>query len=94
MSAAPEDPDLDSESQIDEQQETMEPAVDTWSRTKWLGDYKDMVKRRQIRALVPHSKTFFFLDKGKRRGLTYETMMEFEKFLNKELKTRHLKLKV
>ncbi|NOQ46284.1 MAG: transporter substrate-binding domain-containing protein, partial [Desulfobulbaceae bacterium] len=42
----------------------------------------------------PHSKTFFFLDKGKRRGLTYETMMEFEKFLNKELKTRHLKLKV
>ncbi len=44
------------------EEETVVPE-DAWSRKKWLGDYPAMVKRRMIRALVPPSKTFFFLDK-------------------------------
>jgi len=29
---------------------------------KWTGDLDEMAERRLIRALVPYSKTFYFLD--------------------------------
>ncbi len=61
-----------------------------WQRHQWTGDLDEMRKQRIIRALVPFSQTFFFLDRGHRRGLTYEALMEYEKFLNKKIKTRHL----
>src|SRR5262245_44445109 len=38
----------------------------------WTGDYDGMIKRRLIRALVPYSKTFYFVDKAVQRGLSYE----------------------
>ncbi len=63
-------------------------------RQKWTGDYNEMVKERVIRALVPVSKTFYFLDKGTQRGLTYEGLKEFEKFVNKREKTKNLKVRV
>ena len=31
---------------------------------KWQGDFDGMTKRREIRALVAYSKTFYFLDHG------------------------------
>ena len=34
---------------------------------KRLGAFNAMVERREIRALVVYSKTFYFLDKGRRR---------------------------
>jgi membrane-bound lytic murein transglycosylase MltF len=55
---------------------------------KRLGDLDKMVKERTIRALVVYSKTFFFLDRGRQRGSTYELLKEFEKFVNKKLKTK------
>ncbi|MEN8188469.1 MAG: lytic transglycosylase F [Thermodesulfobacteriota bacterium] len=58
----------------------------------WTGDYKQMVERRLVRFLVPYSKTFYFFDGASQRGLTYEVVVEFEKELNKLLKTRHLKV--
>ena len=58
----------------------------------WLGDYDQMVKHRIIRVLVPQSKTFYFLDGATPRGLTYETLKEFEKTINKELGNKVLKL--
>jgi len=61
---------------------------------KWTGDYDEMVKERVIRALVPVSKTFYFLDSGTQRGLTYEVLREFEKFVNKREKTKNLKVRV
>ena len=36
---------------------------------KWTGDFDGMVKGRAIRVLVAHSKTFYFLDRGRQRGL-------------------------
>ncbi len=75
------------------EEETVVPE-DAWSRKKWLGDYPAMVKRRMIRALVPPSKTFFFLDKGRKRGLTYDSLMAFEKYINKQLKSKHMQVKV
>jgi membrane-bound lytic murein transglycosylase MltF len=61
---------------------------------KWLGDFDGMAERREIRALVVYSKTFYFLDQGRQRGATYELLKEFEKFVNKKLKTKTLKFKV
>jgi len=61
---------------------------------KWLGDFDGMAERREIRALVVYSKTFYFLDQGRQRGASYELLKEFEKFVNKKLKTKTLKIKV
>ena len=44
-----------------------------------------MVERGFIRALVVHSKTLYFLDGARQRGITYEAMREFETFLHKKL---------
>lgn len=61
---------------------------------KWLGDFDGMAKRREIRALVVYSKTFYFLDQGQQRGATYELLKQFEKFVNEKLKTKTLKVRV
>ena len=53
-----------------------------------------MVEKRTIRALVPYSKTFYFLDGADQRGLTYEMLKQFEKFLNKQINTKVLDIKV
>ena len=59
---------------------------------KWTGDFNGMVERHIIRALVPYSKTFYFLDGADQRGATYDLLKEFEKYLNKELKKKTLQL--
>jgi membrane-bound lytic murein transglycosylase MltF len=61
---------------------------------KWTGDLDEMVERRQIRVLVVYSKTFYFLDGAVQRGITHDAMKEFEKYLNKRLKTKTLKVHV
>ena len=61
---------------------------------KMAGDFDEMVQHRRIRALVTYSQTFYFLDRGKQYGLSYERLKEFEKFVNKKLKTKTLKFYV
>ena len=61
---------------------------------KWSGDFDGMTERHLIRALVPPSKTFYFLDGADQRGLIYELLKEFETYLNTELKRKTLKIKV
>ena len=61
---------------------------------KWTGDLDGMAERRYIRALVVHSRTSYFLDGARQRGITYEAMKEFEKLLNKRLRTRSLQLHI
>jgi len=53
----------------------------------WTGDIDRMRERRYIRALVLYNKTNFFYDGPQPRGLTYEALKEFEKFLNTKLNT-------
>ena len=36
---------------------------------KWTGDLDGMIKRRRIRALVPLTKTFYFIDRGIPEGI-------------------------
>ena len=60
----------------------------------WIGDFDGMVKRRLIRVLVAYSKTYYFLDQGHQRGLSYDLLKEFEKYVNEKLRTGTLKIKV
>ncbi|MFC1823581.1 transglycosylase SLT domain-containing protein [Thermodesulfobacteriota bacterium] len=59
---------------------------------KWTGDFDVLAERNLIRALVPYSKTFYFLDGPEQRGLTYEAFKQFEKYVNKQLKRKTLKV--
>lgn len=59
-----------------------------------FGDFDVMKKERIIRALVPYSLTFYFVDKGVQHGASYEYLKAFEEKLNKDLKTGNLKIHV
>lgn len=61
---------------------------------KRFGDFDMMKKERIIRALVPYSLTFYFVDKGVQHGASYEYLKAFEEDLNKKLKTGNLKIHI
>ena len=50
----------------------------------WTGDFDAMVERRLIRVLVPHSRTLYYNDKGRERGLTAELVRDFERYINQK----------
>jgi membrane-bound lytic murein transglycosylase MltF len=58
------------------------------------GDLDEMVKNRNIRALVILNPISFFYDKGLPKGVMYEAMEELQKFANQKLKTGKLDVKV
>ena len=58
------------------------------------GDLDEIVKRRNIRALLIMNPIGFFYDKGHPRGVMYEALEEFQKFANKKMKTGKLEVKV
>lgn len=58
------------------------------------GDLDEMVKGRNIRALVILDPISFFYDEGQPRGVMYEALQEFQKFANQKLKTGNLQVKV
>ena len=65
----------------------------------WTGDLPGMVERRTIRALVTYNKTNYFLDGARERGITYEILRLYEKFLNDQLakqgkRKKHLKMHI
>src|SRR6478672_696075 len=69
-------------------QEDLEPGLlDTVRNEHWTGDIDGMVQRRYIRAIVVYNQTNFFYDGPRARGISYDALTEFEKFLNKRLQT-------
>jgi membrane-bound lytic murein transglycosylase MltF len=58
------------------------------------GDLDQMIKKRRIRVLVVYSKTFYFVDRGRQRGATYDFGRAFEEDLNRRLGTGHLRVNV
>ena len=50
----------------------------------WTGDFDALLERKMIRVLVPYSRTLYFLDKGQERGLTADTVRDFEAYINKK----------
>ena len=48
----------------------------------WKGDFDGMLERRTVRVAVPYSRTLYFNDKGRERGITADTVRDFERYLN------------
>ena len=61
---------------------------------KHTGDLDEMVKRKNIRALVMLNPVAFFYDQGQPHGIMYESMEGFQKFANQKLKLGNPGLKV
>lgn len=58
-------------------------ALPTQAR-RWTGDFDGMLERRVMRVLVPYSRTLYYNDKGRERGITAETARAFEHYLNEK----------
>ncbi len=74
--------------------EALPPGLQERANQVYAGDLDGMVARRIIRAGVPFNRTFYFIDKGQPRGLSYEYMTLFEDKLNEQLKTGNLRVHV
>src|SRR5262245_45923524 len=48
----------------------------------WTGDFDKLLERRVIRVNAPYSRSLFFSDKGRERGLAAELIRDFERYLN------------
>ncbi len=60
----------------------------------WYGDFDEMAERNQIRALVTFNRMFYFFDGGIQRGISYDILKEFEKFINKKLDKKTFKINI
>jgi len=58
------------------------------------GDFDQMSQRKFVRFLIPYNRAFFFFDGGQPKGLSYESAVMFEKFINEKLKSGTHKVKV
>jgi len=54
----------------------------------FTGDLNDLVKRRAVRVGVTFNRTFYFVDRGVQRGISYEYGQLMEERLNKHFKTK------
>ncbi len=55
----------------------------------WKGDLDGMIERRMIRVLVVYDDVFYFIDRFRQRGLTYELLTRFGETINKDYKLTH-----
>lgn len=54
-------------------------------REVWLGDLDGMLKRGQLRVLIPFSRTYFFQKNSQHLGLSAEILKLYECFLNDQV---------
>src|SRR5262245_50570923 len=50
----------------------------------WKGDFDRMLERRMIRVLVPYSRTLYYSDKGRERGVTADLVRDLERYINRK----------
>lgn len=50
----------------------------------WTGDFDQMLERRIMRVVVPYSRSLYFNDNGRERGLSAENIRNFERWINKK----------
>jgi membrane-bound lytic murein transglycosylase MltF len=88
QASAPQAPDAGDERLPPSQLETrLPPEVRDVVLKPLTGDLDAMVKRRVVRIGVTFNRTFYFLDRGVQRGVTYEYGQLVEERLNKHFKT-------
>lgn len=59
-----------------------------------FGDLDSMTARRRIRALVPYSRLYYYIDGKERRGVAYEALNLFEESLNRQLNFNPPKVRI
>ena len=52
------------------------------SNKPWMGDFEKMLERRMIRIYAPYSRSLYFNDRGRERGLAVELVRDWERYLN------------
>jgi len=63
-----------------------DPALlESFEDLRYTDDLDGLQQRRIVRALVIHSKTFYFLDGGRERGMVAEGIEQLERYLNARL---------
>ncbi len=63
-------------------------------RETWLGDLDGMLKRGQLRVLLPFSRTFFFQENDQELGLSAEIFQRYEQFLHDQVVLGNKKMKL
>ena len=53
----------------------------------WFGDFDRLLERRMIRVLVPYSRSLYYMDRGRERGLTAELVRDFEQYVNRKYRS-------
>ena len=48
----------------------------------WTGDFDKLLERRMVRVYAPFSRSLYFSDKGRERGLAVELVRDWERYLN------------
>jgi membrane-bound lytic murein transglycosylase MltF len=48
----------------------------------WTGDFDKLLERRMIRVFAPYSRSLYFSDKGRERGLAAELVRDWERYIN------------
>jgi membrane-bound lytic murein transglycosylase MltF len=64
-----------------------DPALlESFEGMRYTDDLDGLKHRRLVRALVVYSKTFYFIDRGRERGMAAEGIQRLEQYLNARLK--------
>src|SRR5215813_6000857 len=62
--------------------EASKPRQLTIANKPWTGDFDKMLERHMIRVYAPFSRSLYFNDKGRERGLAVELVRDWERYLN------------
>jgi membrane-bound lytic murein transglycosylase MltF len=54
----------------------------TIANKPWTGDFDQMLQRRMLRMYAPFSRSLYFNDKGRERGIAAELARDWERYLN------------
>jgi membrane-bound lytic murein transglycosylase MltF len=69
-------------SQASPDSEPSKPRRLTIANKPWTGDFDRMLERRMIRVYAPFSRSLYFNDKGRERGIAVELVRDWERYLN------------
>jgi membrane-bound lytic murein transglycosylase MltF len=61
---------------------TAKPRQLNISNKVWTGDFDKMLARRMIRVYAPFSRSLYFNDNGRERGIAVELVRDWERYLN------------
>lgn len=68
----------------EDQEDRAEEAMLKFVHEPWTGDLDGMLQRGLIRVLVVSSKTMYFAEKSRQRGIAYELLTTFQDHINKQ----------